>query len=92
MTGEQENHIKRISEHIEDAANSVAPQLIASHALGRRIVNIFKQEFIAYYKRHPDRAGDERSRDNEEWITRALHDSLQLLAEYAISYKQERDK
>jgi hypothetical protein len=87
MTGEQENHIKRIGESIEEAANSVAPQLMANHALGRRIVNVFKHEFIEYYKRHPDRAGDERSRDNEDWITRALHDALQLLVEYDIKYK-----
>jgi hypothetical protein len=88
MTGEQENHVKRIGESIEEAANSVAPQLLAPHALGRRIVNIFKKEFIEYYNRHPERAGDQRSRDNEEWITRALHDSLQLLTEYDIQYKR----
>lgn len=55
--------------------------------LARRIVDCMRNSIIAYYNRYPDRALDERGRDNEEWNIWRVKEILLLLDDYNISIK-----
>lgn len=73
---------------VDDAVESIKRkhELTARQDAYTRIIELIKTRISAYYARYPERALDERSHDVEDWLVRALHDSLGILDEYEIEY------
>ena len=74
---------------VEDALEPIKRKhaLTARQDAYTRLIELIKTQISAYYTRYPERALDERSKDVEDWLIRGLHDSLSILDEYEIEYR-----
>jgi hypothetical protein len=81
---------KAIDDKVTKLDKETAPIVAYSDGhkdLARRIVDCMRKSIIAYYHRYPDRALDERGRDNEEWNIWRVKEILMLLDDYDICIK-----
>lgn len=75
-------------EALDELAEAKAP-LGAREVCYRRCINHIKRCIADYYRRYPERAVDERSKDAEEWSFNAFRDVLHILDQFDIAFKPD---
>lgn len=83
---------KIVSDRVDRLHKETEPHMHYSDGhkdLAKRIVDVMRKSIVAYYQRYPDRALDERGRDNEEWNIWRTREILTLLDDYDIAFRVE---
>jgi hypothetical protein len=80
-----ENAISEKADSIEALAADKLPLLTARQECYKRIIGSAKEHMEAYYRRFPERAVDERSKDAEAWSLATLREAFNILDEYEIT-------
>jgi hypothetical protein len=81
---------EKTMEKLESIAQSVSP-ISPKQELKRRIINVAKRDIAAYYDRWPERALDERGRDNQDLNIHFVEDILQVIDDYKIGARDDKD-
>lgn len=84
-----ESAINEKKEHVEEIAQPRMEKISARQEAYKRIVDATKRGMENYYRRWPERALDERSRDAEEASLHGLRDIFTILDGYVISFRNE---
>lgn len=69
---------------LTDIAQQASP-ITPCQELKRRIIKVAQRGIWEYYERWPERALDDRGRDNQDLHVHCIRDILQLIDEYNIS-------
>ena len=90
ITPEVQQVINERHESMDALADEKLPHLTARQECYKRIIGSAKDHMEAYYRRYPERAVDERSKDAEDWTLRALRDSFDIMDEYNIDFRESK--
>lgn len=87
--------VKAVVEQKRQKIDSVVAErigkLTARRESYRRIRDLVKRDVSEYYDRYPERALDDRARDDEDYLVRGLRNIFIILDDYMISFRSEDD-